>query len=152
MDVTVLNGDFRAHRLQAFDVLIHRTCANRAAAWQRHPSLAKTRQQRPEHQYRCAHGFDQIIGCFGADGSVGMDGDFIVFQWRDIHAEFTQQFHRRANITQIGHIAQLHRVAREQSRAHNRQCGVFCTAHTNVTIETQFARAACDFELFHWVS
>ena len=44
MDVAVFNIDTRAHRLQAFDVLIDRTRANRAATGQRHPRFAKTRE------------------------------------------------------------------------------------------------------------
>ena len=44
MDVAVFDIDTRAHRLQAFDVLIDRTRANRAATGQRHPRFAKTRE------------------------------------------------------------------------------------------------------------
>ena len=63
--ITVLHLDHSTHGLQPLDVLLDRPCANGATAGQRHPRLAATRQQRPQRQHRCTHGFDQFIRCFG---------------------------------------------------------------------------------------
>ena len=52
----------RAHRLQALDVLVDRTQADRAAARQRHLRLAAAREQRTQHQDRGAHRLHQLVG------------------------------------------------------------------------------------------
>ncbi len=78
-----------------------------------------------------------------------MHGEFIVFQRGHIHTQLTQQFHRRANVAQVRHIAQLHRIAGQQRRAHDRQCRVFRPANADVAFESQLSCTACDFELFH---
>ena len=78
-----------------------------------------------------------------------MNGDFVMLQRRDVHAQLAQQFHRRANIAQIRHIAQLHGISSQQRRTHDRQRRIFCTAHADVAVQTQLSCSAGDFELFH---
>ena len=51
----------RAHRLQAFDVQIHRPRTNGTTAWQGHPSRTKTGQQWAQYQYGSTHGFHHFI-------------------------------------------------------------------------------------------
>ena len=113
MNVTVFDGDFCTHRLQAFDVLIDGTRTNRTTARQRHPCFAKTRQQRAQYQNRRTHGFYQIISRFGADRTISMYRDFVVFEFRDRHAQLTQQLNGRANVTQVRHVTQLNRFTGE---------------------------------------
>ena len=61
LDVAVLDRDLGAHRLQALDVLVDRTRADRAAAGQRHRRVAKAGQQRAQHHDRGAHRLDQLV-------------------------------------------------------------------------------------------
>jgi hypothetical protein len=64
VDVTGLDANLGAHRLQALDVLINRARANRTASRKRDFCLTEARQQRSQHQDRGAHGFHHLIRRF----------------------------------------------------------------------------------------
>ena len=124
--VAVIDGDFRTHGLQAFDVLIDRARANGAAAGQRHLGAAKAGQQRPQHQHRGAHGFHQLIRRFGVQRigggkahaaalAVGFGG----------HAHVVEQAAHGGHVVQARHVHQVHRLRGEQGGTHLRQGGVF---------------------------
>ncbi len=60
--VAALDANARAHRLQAFHMLVDRPQADGAAAGQRDPGPAAARKQRAEHQHRGAHGLHEVVG------------------------------------------------------------------------------------------
>jgi hypothetical protein len=60
----VFEPDLRPHLLEAVDVQVDRTLADRAPAGERHPRLAKAREQRAQHEDRRAHRLDEVVRGF----------------------------------------------------------------------------------------
>ena len=104
--VAVLNHNLSAHGLQAFDVLVHRARANRAAAWQGHGGLPKTCQQGPKRQHRRAHGFNQLVRCFWRCQAARVDGDSA----RDAHLTLSVNSHVADQLEHGGHVLQAGHV------------------------------------------
>jgi hypothetical protein len=123
IDVTVLDADLGAHRLQALDVLVDRPGADGAAAGQRHLGLAAAGHQRAEHQDRGAHGLDQFIGGDRIVQARGIQADAVAFAL-DLHAHLLQQFQHGADVVQFRDIAQDQGFGTEQRGAEDRQRGV----------------------------
>ena len=55
--------DFGAEGPQTLDMQINRSRSDRTTARQRYIGRTKAGDQRTEHEYRCTHGFHQVIGC-----------------------------------------------------------------------------------------
>ena len=108
--IALLHIDHRAHGLQAFDVLVHRACANGATAWQRDLGMAKASQQGAQCQYRGAHGFDQLVGCFGVVQSTGVEHHVTRLVALGAHAHVAYQLDHGGDILQAGHIGKRQRV------------------------------------------
>ncbi len=124
MDIAVLDDDFSAHRLQAFDVQIHRPHADRATARETHPRLAGARQHRSQHQDGSAHGFHQLVGCNRIAQTLRSELNlhFLMEQHCDTH--LPEQIEHGGNIVQVRHILDFQRLAGKQARAEYRQSGV----------------------------
>ena len=108
--VAVLDINHRAHGLQAFDVLVHRACANSATAWQRDLGMAKASQQGAQCQHRRTHGFDQLVGCFGVVQSTGVEHHVTRLVALGAHAHVANQLDHGGDILQAGHIGKRQRV------------------------------------------
>ena len=65
----------RAHQLEALDVLIDRTGADRATSGQAHPGTAEPRHQRTQHQDRRPHRLDQFVRRLGMRDRGGIRGE-----------------------------------------------------------------------------
>ena len=113
------------HGLQAFDVLVHRTRPNGAAAGQRHLGMTKTRQQGPQGQHRGTHGFHQFIRRFGIAqaGSIQMHRTCVIALSCDTHV--TDQLEHGGHVLQLRHIAQHNGLVGQQGCAQLRQSGIF---------------------------
>src|SRR5690606_9931433 len=61
-NIAVVDVDFRAERLQTIDEEVNRTCADRAAAWERDASLTHTGQQWSDDPEARAHLRDELVG------------------------------------------------------------------------------------------
>ena len=134
--VAVLDFDVRTHGLQAFDVLIHRTRPNGTTARQGHFGMAKTRQQRPQRQHRSAHGFDQLIRCFGVVQAAGIEQRGAVLQMLGRHAHVANELEHGGHILQIGHIAQSHGLVAQQGSAQLGQGSVFRTRNPYLALQS----------------
>ena len=134
--VTVLDIDHRAHGLQTFDVLVHRTAADCASTGQGHFGMPKTRQQWAQGQHRSAHGFDQFIRRFRGVQPRSVQHHVAVVQAMDIHAHVPDQFGHGADILQMRHIGQGDGFCRQQSRAQLWQRGVFGPGDRHFTVQS----------------
>jgi hypothetical protein len=144
----VLDADVGAHRPQALDVLIDRTRADRAAAGQRHPSLAEARQQRAQHQDRRAHRLHQFVRRLGRRERRRVDLHLVGLRGRAFAAgtHVAQQLQRRADVLQPRHVGQGHRGLAQQRRAQPRQRGVLGARDHHLALE---AAAAANQQFVH---
>ena len=130
--VAVLHVDQGAHGLQALDVLVDRARADGAAARQRHPRVAETRQQRAQRQHRGAHGLDQLVRRF----AVGFG----------VHAHVVEQAPHGAHVVQARHVGQQHRLVGQQGGAHLGQRGVLGAGDGQLALQRP---PAADQEFVH---
>ena len=70
--------NFRAHRLQTFDMLINRARTNGTTAGQRHPRGTCARQHRPQHKDCGTHGFNHLVRRYKMRKMRGSQFRFIV--------------------------------------------------------------------------
>ena len=91
LDEAVLHYDAGAERLQAGDVEIDGTSADRAATRQRDVGLPESRDQRSEHQDRRAHRLDEFIGRGAVGHFARVDLDIQPVVDRDLHSQGLQQ-------------------------------------------------------------
>ena len=145
-DVAALDGDVGAHRLQPRDVNVHRPRADRTAAGQRHVGAAEARYQRPEHQDRCAHGLDQVVGCeaFAHRRGVHLDAHALVDGHGGAHP--AEQLDGGSHIVQMRNVADHHRIVGEQRCGEDRQSGVLGAGDAHLALE---GRAALDLQFVH---
>ena len=107
LHITVLDHDFRAHGFQPFQVLVHRSRADGAAAGQAYFRLAETRQRGAEHQNGSTHGFHQFIRCASVVYHAAIDFELayaIAFHFR---AHALQEFVRGFHVGQHRHVGQM---------------------------------------------
>ena len=134
VDIAVLDMDFRAHRLQAFDMQVDRTRPDGAAARQGNPRRAEARHQRPQHQNCGAHGFHHVVRRFEpVDLRRGQDHLAAVHLYR--HAHLLQQLAHRGDIVQIRHIAELQRIAGQQAGTQYRQRRILGAGDAHFAVE-----------------
>ena len=146
LDVAVLDRDFGAERLQAFEVQIDRTRADRAAARQRDIGFAETRDERPEHEDRRAHRLDQIVRREIALRRPRIDVDLHALVEHELHAHLAEQLHRRRDVVQMRHVADRHGLVREQARRQDRQHRVLRAGNPDIAVE---GLAAVDHDFCH---
>ena len=139
LDVAVLDVDVGAHGLQARDVDVDRTRADRAAARQRHVGAAEARQQRTQHQDRRAHGLHQLIGreIFLDGRCVDLDAHFLIDGHRDAHAP--EQFDHGGDVLQVRDVRHRHRAVRQQAPGQNGQGGVLGARNADLALERDAA-------------
>ena len=141
--VAVLDRDLGPHGLQALDVLVHRSGADRAAARQGHPGLAEARQERPQRQHGGPHGLDQLVRRFGPDGAGGLQGHAPALAvGLGLHAHVVQKATHRRHVLQAWHVGQRHRLRRQQGGAQLGQGRVLGAGNQHVT--AQLAASADD--------
>ena len=125
--ITMFHCDVGTHGLQAFDVLVYGTRTNGTSAGQGHLGVAEARQQRPQRQHRCAHGFDQIVWCFRKVQSGGIQSHDPVFLNVHLHAHVADELDHGRHILQAWHVVQGDRIGTQNRRTQFRQCRVFGT-------------------------
>jgi hypothetical protein len=89
-DVAVFDRHLGAHGLQARDVDVDGTRADRAAAGQRNIGLPESRNQRSEHEYRGAHGFHEFVRRDGLAERTRIDLDVHALVDRNGHPHSTE--------------------------------------------------------------
>ncbi len=120
MYVTMFDIDFRTHRLQAFDVQVHRARTDGTPARQGNPRFPETRHQRPQHQNRGAHGLDHFVRRFQFVDIRCRQDQLVAFQlYLDPH--LLQQLAHRGDVVQIRHIVQMQLIRGQQTGTHDRQ-------------------------------
>jgi hypothetical protein len=111
-------------------VQVDRAVADRAAAGQRHGRLARTGEQRAEHQDRGAHLADDVIGGDGRGqpaGSRSHDPAEIVRAGafdRSRGAELVEQMAEAVDIGEPRQVAQRQRLIGQQRAGHQRKRGI----------------------------
>ena len=145
-DVAVFDRYLGAHRLQTGDVDVHRARADRAAAGQRNVRLPEAREQRPEHQNRGPHGFDEIVGRDRLLERTRLDFDVHALIDRDRHSHATEQLDHGGDVLQMRHVADRHRFRGQQSAGQNRQRGIFGAGDANLPLED---RTTVDLQSIH---
>ncbi|MNO64464.1 hypothetical protein D3C76_551920 [compost metagenome] len=146
LDVAALDGDLRAHRLEAADVQVDRTRTDGATARQRHLSLAEARDHRAEHQDRSAHGFHQLVRCDQGLDAGGIDLDVELLVDHRLHAHATEQFDHGGDVVQVRQVAYGDRSVRQQGGGKDRQRGVLRAGNANLAVE---GRAASNDQFIH---
>ena len=146
VDITVLDIDARAQRLQALNVLVHRPRADRATAGQRHQRLAEPRQQRSQHQNGGAHGLHHLVRRDAVMQIGGEQVDTERFLARHLHTHPAQERERRADVAQVWNVAHPQRAGGEERGAKDRQRGVLRTRHAHLAGQ---GHAALDQEFVH---
>ena len=75
VDVALLDGDARAHRLERHEVEVHGPHADRAAAGQRDARLAEARDEGAEHEDGGAHRADEVVRRLGRGDARGVEDE-----------------------------------------------------------------------------
>ena len=121
----VVEVDGGAHLAEAAHVDVDRASAELATAGGRGRHLAASRQQRTGDQERGAHGGDELGRSVGVNDVGGTDADaFALAVVLGLGAETPQQREHRADVGEIGNIAEDALVGREQCRRQSGQGGV----------------------------
>ena len=103
LDIPVPQRHLGPHLLERPDMEVDRPRPDRAAARQRDPGFPPPRHEGTQHQNRCPHGPDQIIGGLAVDDISGVDPDRLPAL--DLHPEAAQQFLDRLDVRQIRDVA-----------------------------------------------
>ena len=138
-DVALLDADLGAHRLETFDVLIHRTQADRAPARQGNTRLPTPCHERPQRQNRSAHGFHELVGCGRVREIRGPQLDAGAFVHADGDAHAAEQVQHGRNVAQVRHVRHGERFRGEQRGAENRQGGVLRARYGDFALEPHAA-------------
>ena len=139
LDIAVLDVNVGAHGLQAGDVNIDRTRADRAAAGQRHVRRAEARQQRTQHQNRCAHGLHELVRREIFLDGRGIDFDAHLFIDGHRHAHASEQLDHGRDILQMRHIRHRHRTVRQQAAGEYRQRRILGAGDADLALERDAA-------------
>jgi hypothetical protein len=145
-DITALDGDVGAHRLQPRHVDVDRTGADRAAARKRHVGAPVARHQGTEHQDRGAHGLHQVVGREALAHRRAVDLDAHALVDRDGGAHPAEELDGGGDVLQVRHVRDHHRIVREQRPGEDRQCGVLGAGDAHLAFE---GGAALDLEFIH---
>ena len=114
------------------DVDVDRASAELAAAGSRGRHLAASRQQRTGDEERGAHGRDELGRGVGVNDVGGADTDALALAVvLGLGAETPQQREHRADVGEIGHIAEDALIGREQCRRQRGQGGILGAADGN---------------------
>ena len=131
-DITAVDVDFGAERLEARQMQIDRARADGAATGQRDFRLAHAGDDGTEDPEAGAHTRDHFVGCGGVDdiargemerlalqvgrGALAVDGQ--------IRAVIAQDAGKKVDVGEVGNVLQSHPVGGQQTRDHQRQGGV----------------------------
>ncbi len=136
VDVPVLQGDGRAHGLEALEVLVDGPRADGAAAGERHPRRAEAREERAQHEHRGPHLLHQLVGRLGAAHRRaanlhhrGLDGG--------LGAHEAQEGPHRLDIAQPRNIPKRTRPLREQGGREDGQGRVFRARNPDRSVQGQ---------------
>ncbi len=134
-DIAVLDTDVSAHRLQPQDVLVDRPRTDRAATGKRHACFTESRQQRAEHQDRCAHRLHQFVRRLERVDAAGVEQHGFVAAALGTHPHVAQQPKRGFDIAQLWQVVEPQRVGREQCRTDLRERRVLGTGNPQLAFE-----------------
>ena len=118
---------------------IDRSRANRTAAGQRYVGFTETRDQRPEHENRRTHRFDQIIWGATLIYGVAVNFDIEFFIERCLSTHALQQGDRRRNVSQLRHVPDPDRFSRQQCSRENWQRRILCARNRDCALESRTA-------------
>ena len=149
LNVTGLDIDLGAERLQRLEMQVDRPRADRAAAGQRHPRRTEPCQQRRQHQNAGAHAADEVVGRLRALGSGRVQHQHSAGTVVGDHAELAHQREHGGDVGHARNIAQLQRFGAEQRRGNLRQRRVLRAADLDRAFN---ASAAANDQPVHVVS
>ena len=134
-DESVFHSDVGAHRPESLHVQIDRPRSDSTTTRQRHVGLTESADQRPEHQDRCPHRFDELVRrtAFTDIAAVHFNIEFVING--DHSAHTLQERNNRGYVIQMGHITYGHCIRCEQGASQNRQSCVFRTRYRNLSFE-----------------
>jgi len=136
----VLDGDLRAHALQAFEVVVHGPRADVAATGEGDARPAEAGKQRAEHGERGPHLLDQLVGGFKRCQRGGVDGDGPVLREARPDAQMPQQVQQGQDVADAGDIGQDGlAVLGEHGGGEDREGGVLAAAQSHVAREASSA-------------
>ncbi len=135
LDVTVIEVDPGAERLETLEMKIDRPGADGASARQRNPGMAETGQQGAEHQNRCPHRPYQVVWRLDTFNIGRIDLEPVTFA-HDPGADNFQQPGGRIDITQRRHIFQPMDARGEQGCKEQGQGSVLGAADLYFTLQT----------------
>ena len=121
LNETVLHDDVGTQRLQAGNVEIDRSGADRTAAGKRYVCLAEPGDQRTKHQDRCAHRLYEFVRRRPLGKLARVDLDIEPVVDGDLRSHGLQQGNRCRNVFQVRDIADPHGLTGEQRARKNWQ-------------------------------
>ena len=124
VDIAVVEIDFRAHGLQALDVLVDGPEPDCASAGKRDSRFAAAREQGAQRQYRCAHGLDHFVRSKRPVDFCRRQRKRAIGLFR-ANSHLRQERPHRAHIVELRHVGKNERLRGEQRGAKDRQRRVF---------------------------
>ena len=121
------------------DVNVHRPRTDGAAAGQRDVRLAKARHERTEHEDGGAHRLHQIVGRRELRQRRSVHFDAHVLVQGDACAHAPQQLDSGGDVLQVRHVADDHRLFRQQRAGQNGQRGVLRARDAHLALERRAA-------------
>ena len=123
---------------------INRPCANGTSTGQGYAGLAITRQQWPKNQNRCPHFSNKIIRRIILLRTATHGDNFAIA--RHINPKMAKQTFHRNRIGKFRHIFQYQWRIGDQTKAKQRQGGIFGTVDDNIAMKWL---AAINFQTIH---
>ncbi len=148
-DITAVEIDFDAERLERRKVQIDGPCADGASARQRHARLMAARQNRAKHPEARAHAADHVVGRGRVHDiarrqmqSVALMGVAVgaLPVHSGIDAVIAQDANEKAYIGEVRHVLQRDRVGGEKACDHQRQSRILRPADRDRAIQAMSAR------------
>ncbi len=125
---------------------IDRSRANRAASGQRYIGFTEAGDQRSQYEDRCAHRFDQIIGCAALGDRAAVDFNIEFFIKCCLGTHTLQQGNHRRDVLEVRHIPDRDRFSRQQGAGEDWQRRVLRARNRDHALER---RTTFDEQLIH---
>ena len=136
-DVAARHLDHGAEPLEAGQVQVDRPGADGAAAGQRHLRLALAGEQRPQHEDGGAHPPDDVVGRLAVEHGRAVEDEpaGAAGQVPRLGAQHLKEAPHRAHVGDVGHVAKLQGLRREEGGGHQGQGGVLRAADLDGAVE-----------------
>ena len=145
LDQSSLDRDDAAEGLEAFQVEVDGAGADDAAARDGHLRLAEAANERAQQADRRAHLADEVVGRAVGD-LFSADRPDAGLRVSDDRALVAEDLGHVADIAEVGHVAQRHRLAREERSGEQGQRGVLRTGGTDRAFQHVATSDARDLE------